>query len=585
MALSIASPPLGRRRRGIRTGAVLVVLLFSPAPLRAQVVEGTVTSGDTGAPIRGAVVRLLDARGDASAEGVTDDAGAFSLRASAAGRYRLRAERVGYESVTSDAFDLAVGDVRHVPLVSAGRAITLEGITVEGGPRRCRLRPEGAEELARVWEEARKALHVVALTEAAGRVRFDYETHRRELDPATGELRSEQRRSHFGATRSPFHSVSAERLAERGFVDVGPDSTTYYAPDAGVLLSDVFLDGHCFQLHPASSAADGRIGLDFRPVRGASKPDIEGTLWLDRKSSELREVEYRFVRLPVRAPEDRFGGRVAFQRVPSGAWIVEEWSIRMPLVTVYERWQPRIGGAEMEHRSDAVLSAIVEEGGEVRSVRPAGERRSPGLGSLAGVVTDSLGGGPLVGAKVYLSGTSFAARTDDAGRFRIPDVPAGTYLVSFLHPAIGRLGYLPDPLRVQLRSDEEASVDLAVPSTVGLLERLCPGLAPGEGMITGTVRDADGPEPLEGARVRVTRRTIDPRITAAGEGLVLVSGTTRRASIEVNADASGRYRICGAPLTGELKLSAARDGYRDAELRLHPEDRRIVVRDVGLERR
>jgi hypothetical protein len=585
MALSSASIPSVRLLRGSRAGAAVAVLLLLAAPLPAQVVEGTVTSGDTGAPIRGAVVRLLDVHGKTAGEGMTDAAGAFSLRAGAAGRYRLRAEGVGYESVTSGTFDLGVGDVRHVPLVSAGRAITLEGITVESGPRRCRLRPEGAEELARVWEEARKALRVVALTEAAGRVRFDYETYRRELDPASGETRSEQRRSHFGGTRSPFHSVSAERLAEHGFVEVGPDSTTYYAPDAGVLLSDVFLDGHCFQFHTGSSAADGRIGLDFRPVRGASRPDIEGTLWLDRKSSELREVEYRFVRLPLRVPEDRLGGRVAFQRVPSGAWIVKAWSIRMPVVTIYERWQPRSRGGGMEHRSDAVLSAIVEEGGEVRSVRPAEERRSRGRGSLAGLVTDSLAGGPLVGARVYLSGTSFAARTDGAGRFRIADVPAGTYLVSFLHPAIGRLGYVPDPRRVELRPDMEADLELALPSTTALLERLCPGLAPGEAMITGTVRDADGSAPLDGARVRVTRRTIDPRITTPGEGFVIVSGTTHRGSVEVTTDASGRYRICGTPLTGELELSAMRDGYRDAKLRLHPEDRRIVVRDVALERR
>ena len=566
-----------------RALAVVLLLLFVAVPLAAQTVEGRLTSRDTGAPIPGAVVHLVDGSGTVRAEGLTDAGGAYSLRATAAGRYRLRSERVGYESVTSPEFDLSAAETRSVPLVSAATVVTLEGLTVESGARRCRVRPEGAETVARVWDEARKALNAVALTQAAGRVRFDYETYRRRLDPAGITVLGEQRRAFFGATRSPFHSVSAERLAAKGFMEMGLDSSTYYAPDAAVLLSDVFLDGHCFQLHAGSDGEDGRIGLDFRPVRGGSHPDVAGTLWLDRRSSELREVDYHFVRLPIRVPEDRLGGRVAFERVPSGTWVVKEWSIRMPEATIHEDVRPRGDGLGMERRSETVLDAIVEEGGEIRAVRPEGAAGAPGRATLSGLVADSLRGGALQGARVYLSGTSFAATSDASGRFRIADVPAGSYLVGFLHPSLAALGYQPAPLRVELRPDQEDTVELAVPTEATILARLCPGLRGEEGMVVGRVEDAEHSDPVQGAHVRLTRTTVDPRISSLGEGGVAVSGTTQSSFREVATDARGVFRICGVLLDDGVELTIASEGYRGVRVVLHPNERRIVVRDVSLE--
>ena len=65
----------------------------------------------------------------------------------------------------------------------------------------------------------------------------------------------------------------------------------------------------------------------------------------------------------------------------------------------------------------------------------AQESRAGGSFDLTGVVTDQ-GGAPLVGAWVALSGDEWGSLTDEAGRFRIPNVdPGATALV------VQQLGY------------------------------------------------------------------------------------------------------------------------------------------------
>ena len=60
----------------------------------------------------------------------------------------------------------------------------------------------------------------------------------------------------------------------------------YSAPDARVLLSDEFLDTHCFRIAEAQNG-DGRIGLAFEPLEDSPLRDIEGVLWIDRSTAML----------------------------------------------------------------------------------------------------------------------------------------------------------------------------------------------------------------------------------------------------------------------------------------------------------
>jgi hypothetical protein len=88
---------------------VMFALLGMGSSLEAQGIRGTVVDGETGEPVAVAMVVLLDDAGERAARFVTDPNGAFHFRSVAAGRYRVRIERIGYRDYTSDAIDVGPG--------------------------------------------------------------------------------------------------------------------------------------------------------------------------------------------------------------------------------------------------------------------------------------------------------------------------------------------------------------------------------------------------------------------------------------------------------------------------------------------
>jgi len=60
---------------------------------------------------------------------------------------------------------------------------------------------------------------------------------------------------------------------------------------------------------------------------------------------------------------------------------------------------------------------------------------------VRGIVYDSLiGAAPLAGAEIWIEGTNRTARTDPAGRFEIPALPAGRWRLNFSHPLLDSTG-------------------------------------------------------------------------------------------------------------------------------------------------
>ncbi|UCC48881.1 MAG: carboxypeptidase regulatory-like domain-containing protein [Gemmatimonadota bacterium] len=349
----------------VRRTAVIALLAAQSA--FAQTVRGVLVEEGSRAPVEGAFVVLLDEHGRRLGEGVgalSDATGRFVLRAREPGRYRLRAERIGFESTVSTLIELEVGEtVDHVMVVPV-QAVQLEELTVAAEPV-CDVRPDVGARTAEVWEEARKALSVVAWAEAREMLQYRVVRHEREFDARTLRVRKERSwPSSRWARGSPFRSLPPEELAEGGYVQpAAADSFVYYAPDAAVVLSERFADLHCFGIKVRGGDREELIGLTFEPVPDRDLPDVEGVLWLDGKTAELQYLEYRYTRLPLPFRSDKIGGRVEFERLPSGVWIVSRWWIRMPIV-----WE-----AELLHPlSDRFRLAVVrEEGGTVLDVRTA----------------------------------------------------------------------------------------------------------------------------------------------------------------------------------------------------------------------
>ncbi|HYH83149.1 MAG TPA: TonB-dependent receptor [Longimicrobium sp.] len=503
----------------------------------AQTVQGAFVDPASGEPIAGARAVLRDPGGREIAAANTGRDGGFVLRAPAAGSYVLRVERIGYALTESPAFTLAADEtVRRRVTANPGR-IALQGIVVQARSR-CTPRPGSGPQTATVWEEARKALGAARASAESGDYRYAARRYWRRLDAAGQTILSDSGATAELATGTPFMAVPLERLSREGYVETAGADFLFHAPDARVLLSTEFQETHCFAV---VEGEDGLIGLSFEPV-STTRPDVRGTLWLDRASAELRRLEYRYTRVPgLRREADAAGGRMEFTHLPDGRWIVGRWSIRMPIVTA-TRVQGSMTFSDPSLRDQNALhfrlAGIREEGGEVLSAAPANGaavRMASAAGTLAGTVFDSTTARPLAGARVSAAGHEAVA--DSIGRYAIEGLPPGDYEVSFTAPALDALRYTPPPVRATVREGAVTERALAVPPLAVVWASRCEA-SPATGALVGVVRGAAG-QPSPGARV-----------TVAWSG-------ARAGSTAAVADSQGVYRVCDAPAGVPLAVRAA----------------------------
>ena len=89
----------------------------------------------------------------------------------------------------------------------------------------------------------------------------------------------------------------------------------------------------------------------------------------------------------------------------------------------------------------AVTLTLAISANDVTAQRPINPQ-----GTIAGTVSDAATGEPRSSVAVLLVGTTRGAMTDDAGRFSVADVPAGSYTVR-----ARQLGYRPVELAVSVR--------------------------------------------------------------------------------------------------------------------------------------
>lgn len=310
--------------------AVLALALSLADGLSAQTIRGRVTEQGTDSAISGALLLLLSPEDEEVASGVSGESGAWVLRAPSPGEWFIRVERIGFAASRQGPFRLAAGAELTIPLEVASAPLELPALTVEGESGGCGLDPEEGEAVWRLWDEARKALRVAEITE--GSVAFLTETTERHVDPWGTPIGNAHTEYMTTAGRSPFRVPPAEDLQARGFVrDSAEGGLAYYGPDAPVLLSDTFQESHCFH---AVAGEDGRVGLGFEPAAAPIRVDVRGTLWLDAETSELRSIDFEYVGLRAR---DELGigpeasGRMIYDRLPDGGWILQEWTIRVPI--------------------------------------------------------------------------------------------------------------------------------------------------------------------------------------------------------------------------------------------------------------
>ncbi len=539
-----------------RLPLLFAILLLAPEVATSQVVQGQLLDRTNREPVEGALVLLLSSDGEEVGGYLTNAAGRFLLSANGPGRFFLRAERIGYETALSDTVSLSMGQTLSLTLETSYAPIPLEEITVEG-EHQCVVRPDEGLLLASVWEEARKALTVQDWTDREGLYRFQMESWDRDLDTRSKEVGNPNRQVTTVIQRSPIRTeLTPEELITVGFVqvvDARQHHYVYHGPDAAILLSDEFLDTHCFRL-----ALDGdkpeMVGLAFEPVRENRVPDILGTLWLDLQTAQLDHIEYEYDWAPWPEAEGAARGNIEFQSLSSGAWIVRRWWIRMPRMGIDSSVLP--GGAASGIR----LLGLKEEGGEITRITPLTRTAaiSTPTGTLTGQVWDSLRSTPMAGAVVFLSGTSYRTTADAEGRFILEWLPEGVYTTSFTHPQLDSAGVTPAGTEVELVPFDTATVHLVGPSKLSMLREVC-GSGDMETALTGTVRQMAGGTPITGARLGAEFETLQ-RVRGGWQSTMNVDSAA--------TDYRGRYRFCGLPADATIRVQASFPGFQSPKVKV-----------------
>ena len=550
----------GRIRSGVLT-ALVVLQAAAASALHGQLVRGSLVDAAGDSAIGGAMMTLVDRDGHAVDRTLTNTAtGLFELRAPEPGEHRVRAERIGYATTFSAFFEISAGETLTVQISAPVEALSLEGITAAVGPR-CEVRPEEGMAVARVWNEARKALAAAAWTQERGLYRYEMLGINRLLDERGRRVEVEDRVYRQSLVPAPYVARAADSLVYDGFARLSADASEFWAPDADVLLSDAFLDTHCLRVRSGGRAL---VGLDFEPVPDRDVPDIAGTLWLDAVTAELQRVDFRYVNLPV--PQWLLaaspGGAVIFRSLPNGTWIVTSWQIRMFSAGAAEnrltgRLAPTLEGVTTTHGE--VLRVHGDEG-----VVFEGERGR----RVAGAVVDSLGVG-LPGARVYVEGSGTQAVTDADGRFELDHLGVATYEVHFTHPDLEQLWYAPEPVEIEVRPETASPVEvrLEAPSMSEILDDVCgsdgpPGVplitADGRavwrtGILTGRVTDEDG-NPVGDATLHLLAKAHEAALVAQVRDPATFAFEEQRIRWQEQTSPSGLFRVCWLPADLQIEL-------------------------------
>ncbi len=557
----------------LRSIALTAAILSAGGRAGAQDVRVEVVEASTGKPIVGANVSLLDSAAAISlGGGFSDQRGRTDLRAPARGPYRVRADKVGYDTWTS--VQLQLGD-RPV-LVRVGMAPTRTPAPIM--PRSetaCQQLTGPGTPAGDLWVELKKALTASAMTEAQGLVPLDVDLYERVLDRnlAIVSERAEQRTR---ISRRPVTGISWDQVdsAKRGEAS---NNDVYRAPDAATMLSDQFVRSHCYAAIRGYGPETGLTGLEFKPARVAAQPELTGVLWLDPKANALRSLSFDYVNLPIPLRIARTTGRVEFEQLAGGQWIVPRWYIRMPRIA-------RVNSTDVGSPavSRDTLVGYQEVGG---AARPAGTppvstgaaaapspASAPAVDSppaarqsmLTGIVYDSTTGRALSGVQVSTGGGRFKTQTRSGGGYELAIDGALDDTIVFEHPRL-RLFHIAERRQsISMPAGAHGQASVIIPSYESLRKRLCGQNETGteaQGFMAGYVRDAAGrPVPL--AHVWATWQ-----ILWVEQNGRLVS-TNQQRTVETDSNSDGSYMMCGFTRNAQITAKVGMAGKNTVQEKL-----------------
>lgn len=549
----------------LRPAASVATLILWGSLLGAQEVRVEVVELATGKPVVGANVSLLVDSLTSIGGGFSDQTGHTVLRAPVAGTYRVRSDKVGYDTWTSVILHLTSEPIH----LRVGMAVSRTPTPIVARTETACQQLNSGTPAGDLWVEMRKAIAAAALTESQGLVPLDVDLYERVLDRNAAVV-SERTETRNHLARRPVTGISAEALdtTRRGESSSG---NVYRAPELATLLADAFTRNHCFAAIRGYGPEVGLAGLEFRPSRPGGGPELAGVLWLDPAHEALKSMAFDYVNLPVPLRIARTTGRLEFEQLPNGQWIVPRWYIRMPRVAQIKSSEvnapatmrdtligfQEVGGAARLAGTPATRTAVAAE--------PA-PAAVPAQGAITGIVFDSTSGRPLNGVEVSLGGGRFKTMTNDGGRYELGVDGAVSDKLIFDHPRL-RLFHVADRVQnVNVNPGSRTSASVIVPSYATLRRTLCSQNETGtdaQGLAVGYVRDASG-KPVFNAHVWATWQ-----IQWIEQNGRLVS-TNQQRVVETDTGPDGSYMMCGFTKGAQItaKVSMAGKGLVEEKISL-----------------
>jgi hypothetical protein len=441
-------------------------LLLCAEAASAQVIRGTVNSEGVGAPLRGAVVTLLNASGKPVDRRVlTDNDGAFAMRAPSAGTWIVEARAIGYSPRRTAPRPVATGETVVERIVLRQVATRLATLRIEAKSA-CRRAGEFDAVTSEVWDDVWAALAAAQLAREQRLVRAEVFVYTRDVDVSTGLVMQEDRGVASVLDESPFRTAAPAELTRLGFwqTTLGGD-VSFHGLDAATIISPEFLAGHCFNLARRDSVGQTLVGLSFRPLNDR-RADVQGLLWLDADSRELRSLEFTYTGIKLRGPAA--GGRLGFTRLPNGVIIDDRWLLQHPYETKRAVGPQRTGVAAAPDAAIRAGTTLRIGGGFVL----ADSARIRQFANIAGLV--KVNAAPADAASVELIGSGQRFVTDSTGLFLIQDVLPGTYEVRAMRAGPSDRGGFVQHGQVTLAPGDVARVSLDIPGAEAIAAELCP---------------------------------------------------------------------------------------------------------------
>jgi hypothetical protein len=385
-------------------------------------------------------------------------------------------------------------------------------------------------------------------------------------------------------------SRTARDFVQFGFRHDSAGRRTTYGPDAVVLLSDDFAAAYCFQVANGGRARPHEVGIRFLPaVTGSERTDIDGTLWIDTVTREMRDVVFTYLGVPGRLESFHPGGRVSFRAMPNGVVLVDRWSIRSVGAAADTVWstngsgvaiRPGTIGAGGHGIGDPGGSGVARQalrerlyatvmGGELASAAwPDGSVWRTPLGRLrAQVLTRD--GHPAPNALVSLVGTPYFGNSDSNGVLEIGGLVPGPYDArTVVDPRLAEMGIGNGPVkRIVAMRDSTVTAVLAAPTAENFAGERC-ALTPHRSsadtvIVLGQIVTADG------------RPVVDAKLTFA----TVTDGVARWHDDRASTSRDGVFLSCRDWRIGDSVLVRANHtAAGDVDVTRKVDSRLLIVR-------